>query len=139
MRVVLDTNVFLSGAIAQTGPIAYIMSAWSRSDFDAVVSRPLMDEIIGNIHGPYFATRLSLLKRQQHVRTITRATIHVQLPPVIPRVATHPEDDLILATAVAGAVDYLVTGDRQLLALGSHEGIPILSPVEFVALLDLQS
>jgi putative PIN family toxin of toxin-antitoxin system len=138
MRVVLDTNVFLSGAIAKTGPIAFIMTAWSRAAFDAVVSRPLMDEIIDNIHGRYFATRLSPAARQDHLRTIAAGTTLVQLPPAVPSIATHPEDDLILATAVAGAVDYLVTGDRQLLALGIHEGIPIVSPADFVKLLDLQ-
>lgn len=51
-------------------------------------------------------------------------------------VATHPEDDLILATAVAGNAEYLVTGDRQLLALGTYEGVRIVSAAEFLAVLE---
>ncbi len=50
-------------------------------------------------------------------------------------VATHPEDDLILATALSGQADYLVTGDRQLLNLGSYQGVTILTPRSFLELL----
>ena len=47
-------------------------------------------------------------------------------------VATHPEDDLVLATAVSAQADYLVTRDRQLLKLGSYQGVAIVSPTEFL-------
>jgi len=49
--------------------------------------------------------------------------------------ATHPEDDLILATAASARADYLVTGDRQLLALGTFEEIAIVTPRAFLDLL----
>jgi predicted nucleic acid-binding protein len=51
-------------------------------------------------------------------------------------VATHPEDDLILATAVAANATYLVTGDRKLRAVGNFRGVTILSPREFLATLE---
>jgi uncharacterized protein len=47
-------------------------------------------------------------------------------------VASHPEDDLILATAASGAADYLVTGDRQLLALGTFYEVRIVSARQFL-------
>lgn len=50
-------------------------------------------------------------------------------------VATHPEDDLILATAVSAEADYLITGDRQLLAIRSHRTVTIVRPGEFLAIL----
>jgi predicted nucleic acid-binding protein len=53
-------------------------------------------------------------------------------------VATRPEDDLTLATAVSAEADYLVTGDRQLLALADYEGVQIISPREFLTILELQ-
>ena len=46
-------------------------------------------------------------------------------------VATHPEDDLVLAAAVSAGADYLVTGDKQLLKLGRYQGATILSPRDF--------
>jgi predicted nucleic acid-binding protein len=65
----------------------------------------------------------------------TLATL-VTIGPIVPRAASHTHDDLILATAVAGSADYLVTGDREPRALGSYEGIAILTPREFLDVLD---
>ncbi|HEY8693173.1 MAG TPA: hypothetical protein VIR57_10575, partial [Chloroflexota bacterium] len=50
-------------------------------------------------------------------------------------VATHPEDDRILATAVSGKADYLVTGDAQIQKLTSYEGVEIVSPASFIRVL----
>lgn len=55
---------------------------------------------------------------------------------VVSGIATHPEDDLILATAVSGAVDYLVTGDKGLLAVGRHRGVTLLTARGFLEVLD---
>lgn len=52
-------------------------------------------------------------------------------------VATHPEDDLILATAVAGGASFLVTGDRKLRAVETFRDVAILSPREFLTRLTL--
>jgi uncharacterized protein len=54
-------------------------------------------------------------------------------------VASHPEDDVILATAVSARADYLVTGDRQLLALGEYQGVQMVTPRDFLAILSLQT
>ena len=51
--------------------------------------------------------------------------------------ASHPEGDLILATAVSAQADYLVPGDRQLLTLQSFQGVQIVSPREFLTILNL--
>ena len=50
----------------------------------------------------------------------------------------HPEDDLVLATAVSGDADFLVTGDKQLLALGTYQSVSIVSPRDFIGVLDRQ-
>ena len=51
-------------------------------------------------------------------------------------IATHPEDDLVLATAVSAQADYLVTGDRQLLALGTYQGVRNVRAREFIDTLE---
>jgi predicted nucleic acid-binding protein len=53
-------------------------------------------------------------------------------------VASHPEDDLVLAAAVSATADYLVTGDKQLQRLGAYQGDTIVSPRQFLTLLDAQ-
>ena len=51
-------------------------------------------------------------------------------------VATHPEDDLVLATALSAGADYLVTGDRRFRARVPHyQGVTLVSPAEFLAII----
>jgi len=50
-------------------------------------------------------------------------------------VATHPEDDLVIATAVNAGADYLVTGDKELLAVGAYQSVTIRNPRAFLELL----
>ena len=57
---------------------------------------------------------------------------------VVSGIASHAEDDLVLAAAVSARVDYLVTGDKQLLKLGQYEGVIIVSPRDFLARLEQQ-
>jgi predicted nucleic acid-binding protein len=51
-------------------------------------------------------------------------------------VAPHPEDDLVLAAAVTAEADFLVTGDKRFLAVGSYAGVTILSPRAFLDVLE---
>jgi predicted nucleic acid-binding protein len=65
--------------------------------------------------------------------------VAVALTAVVQGVATHPEDDVILATAASARADYLVTGDRQLQALGKFGSTRIVSPREFLDLLGIDA
>ena len=57
--------------------------------------------------------------------------------PRLQAVPADPKDDMVVATAVAAKAEYLVTGDRKhLLSLGTYEGIQIVTPREFLELLD---
>lgn len=47
-------------------------------------------------------------------------------------IASHPEDDLVLATAVSAGVYRLVTGDKGLLSVGRYEGVVVYSPRDFL-------
>lgn len=72
----------------------------------------------------------------QTLRLLNRDATLITITAHVSGVATHPEDDLILATAVSGRVDYLVTGDLKLQGLGSYQGVRILSPRAFVDVLE---
>jgi predicted nucleic acid-binding protein len=62
--------------------------------------------------------------------TLTSLTIQVR------GVATHPEDDLILSTALSGGADYLVTGDAPFRKqVPAYRGVTLISPRDFLALL----
>lgn len=137
-RAVFDTNVLASGFIALifgASTPGELIRRWLAGEFDLAVSRPILAELERTLHGSYFANRLSLEERASALSVVQSHATMTELTIVVRGVATHPEDDLILATALSAGADYLVTGDNALLALGSYEGVTILSPRAFLDLL----
>lgn len=137
-RVVLDTNILASGAVASPGgTLATIIDAWQDHQFEVIVSQAILAELERTLTIPYFASRLSAQDTEAYLNLVRSSAV---VQPVITSVAgtaTHPEDDAILAAALDGAVDYIVTGDKQLKAISSFQSIAILSPAEFVGMLGL--
>lgn len=138
IRVVLDANVLVSGTLVTGGISSRLVDAARARQFLLVTSQPLIDEVMrtlgrDRIRRRYDITtdemaRLRRLLEQEAVLTALTVQVH--------GVATHPEDDLILATALSGQADYLVTGDRHLQELGSYQGVTIHSPRAFLQHLD---
>lgn len=75
-------------------------------------------------------------RRQRGGSGVTIPDEHLRPPPPGPGRRGDPEDDLVLATGRLARADYLVTGDRGLLELGSYEGMEIVTPRQFIALLE---
>jgi putative PIN family toxin of toxin-antitoxin system len=134
MKVVLDTNILASGAISAAGTLSTIVDAWRSGQVKVIVSAPILEELERTLQKPYFrryltATQSSrFLKLLQKRATVSPITVSVQ------GIATHLEDDVILATAVSAKADYLVTGDTKLERLGTYKAVTILSPRRFVAI-----
>jgi putative PIN family toxin of toxin-antitoxin system len=135
----LDANVIASGVLGRQrteSTPGLILQAWHRHRFELVISHHLIAEVERTLDKPFFRARINRADADAimlALRTVARRTLIVA---AVSDIATHLEDDLVLATAVSGSVDYLVTGDRQLLKLGSYQGVSIVSPRAFLALLD---
>ncbi len=134
-RVVLDTNALASGAIAFQGTLASIIDAWRSGEFGLFVSPPILAELERTLEKPYFRQRLTAEQSSRFIVLLSRAATISPVTVQVQGVATHPEDDLVLATAISAKADYLVTGDANLQQLGSYESVTILSPREFLGLL----
>lgn len=130
-RIVLDTNVLVSGAYDDLSAGARILEACTRGELTAVVSPPLRREyerIIADsvkIRGHEEAVRAFLARAEEVVPQET--------PSVVP---DDPEDDKVVAAAVAGKADAIITSDRHLLELDPYQGIRILRPKAFVEALE---
>jgi len=135
IRVVLDTNVLLSGVISQASVPGQILLAWHASRFQLILSTPILTELARALETPYFRRRLGHEDRIALLRALAELAVMVEIVGDVPRQATHPEDDLILATAQAAQAQYLVTGDKHLQALGAYQGSTIVSPRAFLDLL----
>ena len=131
MKVVLDTNVLLSGLMLPESVPGRIVRAWRAAQFELVFSEPMLDEVGRVLAYPKIEKRLKwdqdtisrfllLLRFKADVVDISSATVEV------PR---DPQDAPVLATLVVGGADYLVSGDKDLLAL--RHVYPIVTPAEF--------
>jgi putative PIN family toxin of toxin-antitoxin system len=135
MKVVLDTNILASGAISAAGTVSRIVDSWRRGQFTVIVSVPILDELSATFEKPYFRRSLTKVQSSRFLTLVQkRATLSPITVPV-QNIATHQEDDLIVATAVSANANYLVTGDTKLQRVGTYKGVRILSPRQFVEIL----
>ncbi len=128
LRVVLDTNVVVSGLAYRTSIPGNIVRAWGQGTLDVVLSRFILDEIRRILPG-LARIRLSA----DEIRDLTDSLIF-QADIVEPDTSTDPElrdatDQQILATFRAARAQYLITGDKDLLALAHR--YPVVTPAEF--------
>lgn len=129
---VLDTNVLVSGFTHREGASGLLLRLWLVDAYDLIVSDVIFEETARTFQKPYFADRLGLSQIAANLALLRRRALVAPIVVRVHGVATHPEDDLILATAVSGGADYLVTGDTKLQALGQYQDVTILSPREFL-------
>lgn len=138
MRVVLDTVVIVRGLINPFGVWGRILFDRA-TEYDQVVSPTIVAEYVEVIRRPALVRKYrSVDTRDPHAILTWLARAEVIDLDDIPAVSRDPKDDPFLATAEAGAVDYLVSEDRDLLDIGSHAGIPIITGYAFIAVLDAQ-
>ena len=99
-----------------------------------MVSGPVLAELEGVLSRPAFERKYGLTPTHTTalLRGLRRFAIVTPGEHKVSGVAPDPDDDVLLSCAMEGEADYLVTGDKGLLSLGSHEGIAIISPAAFV-------
>jgi putative PIN family toxin of toxin-antitoxin system len=137
MRAVLDTNVIVSAVLSPGSPPDSILRASRRGALDLVTSAPLLRELEDVFGRPRIAERLGWTteERASFIATLTDFAVIVAPEQRLRVVKGDPADDRVLEAAIVGGVDYVVSGDRDLLELGSYQDIPILTPARFAAIL----
>jgi putative PIN family toxin of toxin-antitoxin system len=140
VRVVLDTNIIVSAFLVALGTPARIVAAWRRGVFELVVSPALLAEYEEVLNYDRLRRRHRMTPEQiaLEVQDIESLAIVVE-PDAVPSVIeADPDDDEVLACALAGEAEYIVSGDPHLLDLREYQGIRILSPAAFASFLDAQ-
>ncbi|MBI2570690.1 MAG: putative toxin-antitoxin system toxin component, PIN family [Candidatus Schekmanbacteria bacterium] len=136
MRVILDTNVLLGALISPHGPSDTIYRAWRATRFELVTSAAQLDELRRVSRYPKLKAILPAHRIGTMVNNIQRAIVLETLPALPDGIeASDPNDEFLLAMALAGEADYLVTGDRHagLLQRGSIGRARIVTPAVFCA------
>jgi putative PIN family toxin of toxin-antitoxin system len=129
MRLVLDTNVFVS-EVFFTGPPREILRAWKDGRIRLVVSKEILEE--------YYRVAGTLSERHPGVELapvldlVTLNSEIVEAPPLPGPVCEDPDDDMFLACAIASGARLIVSGDKHLLRVTGHRGVIVLRPRAFV-------
>lgn len=123
MRVLFDTNVVVS-AILFGGVPRQLLEAALAGEIDLITSQPLLAELETVLTRKFeFPSSMTA-----SIRAELEALSEVVEPIQVKRITRTKADDVVLATAVAGVAEVLVTGDKELQGMGGYEGIPIQSP-----------
>ena len=136
MIAVLDTNVWVSGIINGLGPPGRIIALWRNDYFKVVISPLLIGELERALTYPRVRAAIQRPEEEVHSFVAELARIAVSLETPNLDVSRDPDDNRFLEAAIAGDADFLVTGDRDLLTLEEHEGIAIVTPARFLAILE---
>jgi putative PIN family toxin of toxin-antitoxin system len=129
VRLVLDTNVVISALLWRGTPYR-LLEAIRRHEGLTVYSSPvLLEELTDVITRPALSRRLATIGKTAHelLADYVEATELVE-PVDIARIARDPDDDHVLACALAAEASLIVSGDSDLLVLEGYERIPIITP-----------
>ncbi|MBN2466736.1 MAG: putative toxin-antitoxin system toxin component, PIN family [Deltaproteobacteria bacterium] len=129
MKIILDTNVFISG-IFFTGPPSQILNAWQDSRLQILLSQEIINEYqrVAESLSAEFPT-IDILP------IIELMTIHGQLIDTEGfdvSVCDDPDDNKFMECAIAGNSEMIISGDKHLLRVSGYRGITVLKPREFV-------
>lgn len=134
---VLDTNALASGAVATGGTIGTLIDAWLVDNIYAVaLSAPTWASLAAPRRSPFFTQRIALSDIAAYQTKILAAATIVPVTAPVPAVVRSRADNLVLATAESARAPYVVSGDRELQQLGRYRNVAILSPREFLDLLE---
>ena len=140
-RVVLDTNVFISGILTRRGVASRVLEHWRSRRFLLLVSPGIITEIKRTLNYPRLKKRYAITDGDisQLIELLERDALLVPgKADVAGAVPGDPDDEKFLACAMKGQADFVVSGDHHLLKLGQYHDIPIISVRQFLELLEDQ-
>lgn len=132
MKIVLDTNIFISG-IHWNGPSEKVIRSWLEKKFILISSVPIIEELVRILQS--FKKPLTPEEIEWWKNLICDFSIIVEPTERLDLVKAHPDDNKFFEAAVAGDAQYIITQDHHLLRICDFQGIRVLSPEEFCSLI----
>lgn len=132
MRIVLDTNIWISGLLLPNSKAGAIIKSWREGRFNIVVSAFILQEIERVLHYPKIAKRLNWDKEKvkNYIELLSFFAESIELKAIQVEVLKDPDDSPILATLLESQADWLITGDKVLLELKNK--YPIITLEDFL-------
>jgi putative PIN family toxin of toxin-antitoxin system len=137
IRAVLGTNALVSYLLTHRPPVATLIDRHlAHEDFVLVTAPELLEELERVLRYPKLQRYYTDSERTRYVALLMTLSEVVELPESIPRICRDPDDDRVIACAVAGKADIIVSGDRDLLTLERVGRISIQSATQFLEILE---
>ncbi|MGC2434822.1 MAG: putative toxin-antitoxin system toxin component, PIN family [Desulfobaccales bacterium] len=138
IRAVFDTNVFISALFNPKRPPAQLLELALQGKIRLIVSPQLMEEIDRLLTYPKIKNLLKKRKiaPREVLESLSKILQVAVLTPgelAVAAISPDPADDMILAAAVEGNADFIISGDKHLLNLRNYQGIKMVTPAEFLA------
>jgi uncharacterized protein len=133
MRVVIDTNVWLS-ALLWGGQPNFILQLVENKQIQAISSEEILNELTDIFQKSKLQKRLNQLNFSAEAVTLIakRLMTFVAIEAIIIPELRDPKDQMILSTAITGNAEVVISGDKDLLVLHPFANISILSPQDFL-------
>lgn len=132
-RAVFDTNVLVSYLLVHRPPIATLIDERLAHGHFTLVSAPeLVEELARVLRYPRLQRYYDATQRDRFVALVAVLSELVELPSAIPPISRDAADDRVIACAVVGRANVIVSGDRDLLAVQAVGGIPIVTAAQFL-------
>jgi len=135
LRVVLDTNQFVSSVLVRQGLPAQVLDAWQRREFLLITSPSIIAEVRSTLNYPRIRRKYPLTDNDVKRLVMLLEQDALVVPgevDVTGAIPADPTDDMVLACAIEGQADLIVSGDHHLLDLGEYQGIPIITARKFL-------
>lgn len=133
MRIVLDTNVFISGIFWEGNFCSQIIDQWRKGRFQLVSSPKLVEELVETLRSFKISMDEELIEEWKNL--IIENSVMVDPIVAIKAVKGDPEDDKFVEAAIYGEADFIISQDKHLLKLKEYNKIKILKPEEAVFIL----
>ncbi len=132
IRIVPDSNILVSGFPNSSGAPSAVVGLWRQRKVQFAVSEHILGEVSDAWMSAYWLARFEPMQVERAFKLLRKRALVVELVIDVSGFATHAHDDPIIATAVNGAADYLITGDKELRGVGEYLGVKIRTPQEFL-------
>ncbi|MFC1814146.1 putative toxin-antitoxin system toxin component, PIN family [Thermodesulfobacteriota bacterium] len=129
MKIVLDTNVFISGVFF-SGPPYKILKAWRNHKFQIIISMEILDEYYRV--GEELSAQFSDVDLDPILELFTTKAELIQAALLNEPVCDDPNDDKFFACAIAAGANLIVSGDKHLLRMSGYQGVEVVRPRQFV-------
>ena len=136
MRIVLDTVVFVRALINPHGQWGRLLFQLS-DRYTIVLSPAIIREVISVLYRPSLRRRFPQMAESAPLEKVLAILERAEVVEPAERlsVCRDPNDDKFFECAVAGRAQYIVSEDKDILAVGEHEGIKTVTADELIALL----